>query len=790
VYAGNNNAADSLMKIIKTSKQDTTVIRAYIRLGEILVLSDPDSTLKLQLIARERAEKLLASSPGNIIADTTRILLGYAINNIGYIYQQKGNYDLALEYYNKNLKIQEETNDKKGMALTLNNIGYIYSARGNIKDALDFFNKSLVLQTELKNQKGIALNLNNIAFVFKGQGDTPRALDNFWKSFKIREQIGDKQGMAQSLNNISSIYFDLKEYDKALEMHEKSLAIRLEIGDKNGMAYSLNNIGAVYQQKKDYNKAAKYFEESLAIRIEIGDKKGMAYSYNCLGYLCQDLGKHSEALNYFNKSLLLREELNDLQGKAITLVNLGKIYLAQGKTAIALKLGEDAYKMSLETGFPLNIKVSASLLKEIYRQLGNYKKAFDFYHEEIRMKDSLDNEEYFKQAMKQQARYEYEKKAATDSLEHVKAIEIKNIEIAKVEEEKKKQRIILIAFIAGFILITVFSFALFRLFVQKKRANKILAEQKRYIELQNKNLLQANEEISAQRDEIEAQRDEIAAQRDLVTGQKEHIEEQKKEITDSITYARRIQKAVLPDLDMVFGNSLTEGASSFCCDYFVLYKPKDIVSGDFYWATRIGDWCIFTVADCTGHGVPGAFMSMLGISNLNEIVRRKEITKTGDVLDQLRNAVIEALRQKGVTGEQKDGMDIVFCAYNNQTRILQYSGANNSLYILKEDATGYELNEYKADPQPVAIHVSMTNFTTHEIPVEKGDMLYLISDGYADQFGGPKNKKFMIKRLRELFVEIAPMSLYEQQTVLSAEFEKWTSGAEQVDDVTIMGVRL
>jgi serine phosphatase RsbU (regulator of sigma subunit) len=181
---------------------------------------------------------------------------------------------------------------------------------------------------------------------------------------------------------------------------------------------------------------------------------------------------------------------------------------------------------------------------------------------------------------------------------------------------------------------------------------------------------------------------------------------------------------------------------------------------------------------------------MLGISNLNEIVRRKEITKTGEVLDQLRKAVIEALKQKGVTGEQKDGMDIVFCAYNNQTRILQYSGANNSLYILKKDSAGYELNEYKADPQPVAIHVSMTNFTTHEIPVEKGDMLYLISDGYADQFGGPKNKKFMIRNLKSLLCDISSKPLNEQKEILETTIREWMGNNEQIDDITLMGIKI
>jgi len=369
-----------------------------------------------------------------------------------------------------------------------------------------------------------------------------------------------------------------------------------------------------------------------------------------------------------------------------------------------------------------------------------------------------------------------------------------------LEEVNKTKTIV----ISGFILVIVLTLLVIRGYNQKRKANVLLEKQKREIEAQrdeiskrNEEIMQQKEEITAQRDEIETQRDEITIQRDLVMKQKDHIEEQKKEITDSITYAKRIQNAVLPT---------GEYANNILGEHFILFKPKDIVSGDFYWATEINDWLIFTVADCTGHGVPGAFMSMLGVSFLNEIVRKKEVTKASEILDHLRDSIIEALQQKGQSGEQKDGMDITLCVLDKKTKKLQFSGANNPLFIItgkdlsRFEKEGFSVSEpaengvyaveVKPDKQPVAIHIDMKPFTNHDIQLEKGECLYLLSDGYEDQFGGPNNKKFKIKNLRELFLKISELPMSEQKDILDETFETWRGENEQVDDVTVMGMRI
>lgn len=287
-------------------------------------------------------------------------------------------------------------------------------------------------------------------------------------------------------------------------------------------------------------------------------------------------------------------------------------------------------------------------------------------------------------------------------------------------------------------------------------------------------------EISQQKEEIMTQRDEIEAQIDLVIRQKEHIEEIYEELTSSIRYAERIQAAVLPS---------SEQMAEILGEHFIFFVPKDIVSGDFFWAIRIKNRIIFCIADCTGHGVPGAFMSMLGITFLNEIVRREEVTNAADVLNLLRSNIVDSLKQRGRSMEQKDGMDISFCVIESDNHVLQFAGANNPAYIVRNN----ELIELKGDKMPIAIHERMAPFTQKEFGLEKGDCIYLFSDGYADQFGNSDSSagglKFKYKPFKNLLLENARKPMPEQKSIIEKTFHQWKGELKQVDDVTVAGFR-
>ena len=264
-----------------------------------------------------------------------------------------------------------------------------------------------------------------------------------------------------------------------------------------------------------------------------------------------------------------------------------------------------------------------------------------------------------------------------------------------------------------------------------------------------------------------------------VVKQKEILEVQKQEITDSIQYASRIQRAILPAESLI--NSILK-------DYFILYKPRDIVSGDFFWATSKDDKIFITVADCTGHGVPGAFMSMLGVSFLNEIVNEKGVVNPDEILNMLRGNIINALQQKESIGGSKDGMDIALVSIDEKRKIIQYAGANNSLFVFRDN----QLREIKADKMPIAIYLKMDGFLNHEIPYQKGDVIYLFSDGYTDQFGGPKGKKFMSKHFKEYLLSIHELPMITQQHKLDQRIEDWKleSNQHQNDDICVIGLRL
>lgn len=312
-------------------------------------------------------------------------------------------------------------------------------------------------------------------------------------------------------------------------------------------------------------------------------------------------------------------------------------------------------------------------------------------------------------------------------------------------------------------ILMIFLFILISKIREKKliRDKKILEQkvQERTIEIQEK-----AEEIEAQRDEITEQRDEILRQ--------------KEEITDSINYASRIQKAVLP---------LKEHFDKAFSDHFILYKPRDIVSGDFYWVAEDENKLYFTAADCTGHGVPGAFMSMLGVSSLNEVIGNENSNLTAArILNLLREKIKFSLHQTGKVGENKDGMDMALCIYHKNKNILEYAGAYNPLYLIRKG----ELIEYKADRMPIGIfHVEKESFTNNEINIQNGDSIYIFSDGYADQFGGPGQTKFKASNLKKLLLEISANPMSKQLQVLEEEFYKWKGNLDQIDDVIMIGIR-
>ncbi|RLD71684.1 MAG: hypothetical protein DRJ29_08015 [Bacteroidetes bacterium] len=348
--------------------------------------------------------------------------------------------------------------------------------------------------------------------------------------------------------------------------------------------------------------------------------------------------------------------------------------------------------------------------------------------------------------------------------------ELQNKELETAQTELRQRNILLAVAFIGIVFVLVLLMISSRAYFRKQK-------DMRELEIQNKKIEGQRNEIGAQRDEIEAQRDEIEAQRDLVQEQKEQIEKNHHEVSSSIDYAMRLQDAMLPSPAL-----LEEHFSG----HLIFFRPKQKVSGDFYWWSRSGKSLVIAVADCTGHGVPGAFMSLLGASLLKEVVNLEGISHPGPILDRLRKEIIIALDQKGAMGEQKDGMDMALVSIDPESLLCQYSGANSALYLLRRG----KIKIYQPDPMPLSYYEEMRPFKTQKIQLELGDQLYLFSDGFADQFGGDKRKKFKYSRFRELITEHADLSMPRQQQVLSDTIREWQGKYEQIDDMVIVGIRI
>jgi len=326
-----------------------------------------------------------------------------------------------------------------------------------------------------------------------------------------------------------------------------------------------------------------------------------------------------------------------------------------------------------------------------------------------------------------------------------------------------------IAYIIEFILITLLVIGVVKyreraLLEEKRVLEEKVVERTAEIEQQKEAILAYNEELKAQQEEILVQRDEIA--------------NKNKEITDSIYYAKRIQTAILPQ---------NEDINEYLQDYFILFKPRDIVSGDFYWVGRKQHKTVIVAADCTGHGVPGAIMSMLGVSTLNEIINKEEVLNAGDILDLLRENIKITLSQTGKDGEAKDGMDVSLCVLDQENNHLQYAGANNPLWIVRND----DVIEFKADKMPIGIHFGEERpFTNNDIALQKGDICYIFSDGYADQFGGTNAKKFKSVPFKKLILEISQLPMNEQQIRIEKAHLDWKGELQQVDDILVIGFKI
>jgi serine phosphatase RsbU (regulator of sigma subunit) len=629
-------------------------------------------------------------------------------------------------YGAQGLKLSRQLNYKKGIAYGLMHTGIFKRSHGDYKEAIMYAEKSLDLMKEIGFKKGEGSSYINLGVAYLDIGNYSKGIEFTVKGMILKEEIGDKKGAAVSANNLAEIFMDQGNYKEALKYLSKALEFGEETGDQVSMSMAYENIGRISYTQGKLDEALEYFKKAAKISEEIEDQMGMASSYSHIGNTYFKKNKIDDAFTYQIKSLKIAKGYKDKDAIIAAYNSLGAIYIKKKDYYLAIDYFNKAIAISKEIDSKERALDAYAYLVVVYKQLKNSEEALrylDAYHD---LNDSILNKDNFRQLAELSTKYETEKKEK-EILLLTKDKEL-NAKIIK------QQQLVRWGLIGGLGLLFISIFSIYRRYRFKQKANKLLEKQKEVI--QQKNNL----------------------------------------ITDSINYAKTIQEAVLPTsrhMKMVFRES------------FILYKPKAIVSGDFYWINKTEDRLICAVADCTGHGVPGAFMSLLGYNMLENIAKQTEDIEPAMILENLNGEVINRLSGGNEKETAKHGMDISLITIDVKSNMLQFAGAHNGVYIVRNK----ELIELKADKMGIGTPHTGT-FMNKRMELKKGDMIYLFTDGFPDQIGGPKRKKFYYQPFKELLIATSANDMETQREHLDRAHMQWLCEKyDQTDDILVIGIR-
>jgi len=743
------------------------------------------------------------------------------LNHIGNIYNLQGNFTMSMDYYLKSKKLREEVKDYIGVAASLNNIGLVYQYQGNFPMALEtYLNVLKVRETyHLNDKMGNAITYNNIGNIYQQQQQLSQALNYHQQSLKLREEINDKQGVGNSLHNIGIIYNALQKEEIALTYFEKALKIREEIKDKQGLAANLVVLGNTYSKRKQYDKAKEYLDRSLVLHEEIKDKRGFFYSLSGLATCYNEQSNFEKALEYGEKALKAAQEMRAKPEERDALQVLYSIYKSKGDYDNALRYHELFKRMNdtifnveksksianLESVAALEKKQREVALLEKDKQLNQIEAEKKARELEITKKQAeaerlmaLARQEKDKrkadslEAASQKATLEADKlriqeeKTNAEREKLLAEAKAKEIEIENAKKEKEQQQLINYLVIAGLFSVTVFLVYVFISRQKIQKANTLLAQQNEEILQHEIEIASKNETLRQNNEELKQQQEELLMLNDTLENQKQKIETTytqlkftTEQLNKSIKYASEIQGVILPE---------EADLRNFFSDFFAIYQPKDVVSGDFYWFSQTSATTgVFVMADCTGHGVPGAFMSMLGSTLLHETINIKGVTNDpARILRNLHAGLRNVLHQD--KGKNKDGMDISVCFFEKRATEKQiefiFSGAKSIMYFI----TNGELTEVRGDKQYIGGRPLKQEFQNQAFTLPMTTTFYLFTDGFADQNDEHRNK-LGYNLFRETIKKHSHWTFAEQQKGLLNLLQLHQQNEEQRDDISVVGLR-
>jgi len=631
-------------------------------------------------------------------------------------------------YLKEALELSQRLSFKNGIAKSYFIFGNLSENASRYGDAVIQLNKALKVYNEIGDKKKISNCLNKIGDVYWWLADYQHALENYFNALKINEESGNKNGIATCYRNIGWVYNSQQNYEQALSFFQKSLDLYREVKDTIHTAILYSDMGALYGNTKKHKMSLQFFLSALDMLKNTGKRESIATIYANLAIAYSNNHDSILAKQYAHKALAVFTESNQKVRIAETYNTLADIFLGEKNYDSVLYYAEKSLRFSREVNYRAQEKGAYNILAKTYAGMKNYKEAFEYFQKFSDLNDSLISAEGIRQVSEMQSLYESEKKE--------QQIDLQNLQLEKQASDIKLQRVLLFSSLIGMIIFLVMAFMIWREYKAKKKIYEELAIQKTMVDLKNK------------------------------------------DITDSINYAQRIQEAVFPEKEIKY---------KLFPDAFVYFKPRDIVSGDFYWFAEKNGKRFIAAVDCTGHGVPGAFMSIIGNHLLNEIVLGKGIIHPAEILHHLHKGVRTVLKQEDLKKKSPDGMDIALCCFSDNDKV-EFAGAHRPMYLVSDGT----LREIKSDKFPIggADANEDKKFTNHILNLKKGDVIYISSDGYADQFGGTNGKKLMSKNFKELLLANSNLTMPEQEKFLDATIEKWKGIREQVDDVLVIGIRV
>lgn len=609
----------------------------------------------------------------------------------------------------------------------------VYATQSNDpKQALEYAIRETKL-SEAKNFK-VEISYGDLAWQYKNLADYKKSLEIYFKAEKHSQKFNSprkEQALAEINTGLASVYSSLNNNDLAILKATNALQNYTKLNDTLGIAITNLNIGNYYYYKNDFIEAINKYKIAEQLFLSHKDSVYLTNCYNNMGSLLYQSRKFDEALEYYNKSYLLtsKKAPDDIFSIAVAKLNIGQCYQEMGNLNKGLEYCLQSVDLFEKLDDLINLNNAYFNVAIIYQKLGDFKNSNLYYLNYAVLKDSIFNRETRSTIHEMSIKYESDKKE-------------KENQVLTLENKNKKQ-VIYFAF-GGCILLLGLVFFIFKGYKTKQKANKVLEE---------KNT--------------------------IINQQKAIVEEQHQDITDSIKYAQRIQGAILPPKNMwqkILPNS------------FVLFMPKDILSGDFYWIEETKDYIYIAAADCTGHGVPGALISIVNFNLLNKAVLEKGLVTPSEILDAVNLWLTESLHQTYRESAVRDGMDVSLIAIHKHSNEVLFAGANNPIYIVSHG----ELKQIKGDKFPVGAFIEdkIQKFSTKKITVSKGDCIYLFSDGYADQFGGDNGKKYKYAPFQQKLITISKNELSDQRKIMKDNFLEWKGYHEQVDDVLLIGIKI